>query len=218
MTVATLTPRIREALGVAAGYDAETIPAAIRRSILSLLRDYNFPKSLKRKVFEGLEPGQQTFRLPLGFRKLLQVRFHEPAAMAWGDPLLRREGFVPPAGDGIPRRYWLEGTKLTLDVALSAGYERAQLLLFYQSQSVEDNEDWMTEDFEDVLFVMTVYWEAATMRKPEVQNAFAQLWAEKQRGLAIYLNELEFDGLEMVMREQRWGGGERYPRLGRNVG
>lgn len=218
MSVEALTPRVREALGVSASYDAETIPAAIRRSILALLRDYNFPKALKRKVYTELTVGQQQFTLPSGFRKVLQARFHDPSALAWGDPLLRREGFVQPQANGLPKRFWLEGTKLSIDAPISQGYDKAELWLFYQSMSVEANEDWMTEDYEDVLFVRTVYWEAATMRKPEVQGAFAQLWAEKQRSLAIYLNEIEFDGLEMVMREQRQKTGERYPRLGPNVG
>lgn len=210
MSVASLTPRVREALSVSSSYDEETIPAAIRRAIGALLRDYNFPKTIKRKEY-ALTDGLQSVTVPQGFKRPLNIQLYDAASIAWSDPLKRRESFVRPQGDGIPRRYWLEGTKLWLDTAISGGYVDCILQLFYQTQLVADCEDWMTDDFEDVIFNYTIYREAASLRKPEVQQAFTQLWAADRTSLAVYLNELEFGGLEMVMREQTWTDPERYP-------
>lgn len=214
MSVAGLTPRVREALGVSSSYDAETIPALIRRSIKRLLRDYHFPKSLIREDFTELFINSDEFTLPDGFKKEYRVNFYDDSSGVdyWSDPLFKSETFRLPQPDGFPRYYWLEGTKLKTDTPLPESMVGFTLQLYYESWSVDDNETWFTEDFEDVLFYHSVFRGAAEMRKPEVMQAFAPLWMDEQQSLAIYTNELEFDNLEIRMREPSRQIVERYPR------
>lgn len=211
MTVAALTPRVREALGVASSYDAETIPALIRRSIKRLLRDYHFPKSIQKQAFTNLILGSKEYTTPAGFKKALLLQFYDPTAGAWSEPLRRSEGFRLPQPDGVPRYYWAEGTKLVTDTKLAISQVGLTLELYYESMDLASNETWMVADFEDVLFYHSVFRGAAEMRKPEVMQAFAPLWQEEAQSLAIYLNELEFDNLEMQMKELQPRLRERYP-------
>lgn len=206
-----LVVRVRTALSVSAEYDEE-LRDDVEGAARSLLRRYNFPKSIKRSVLQGFVAGQQQFDLPAGFKRMMQARFYDPIGLAWGDTLPRRDAFVLPSSSEVPTRYWIEGTKLWIDTPLQGGYQAAQLILLYQSGLVADNLDWMVEDFEDILINYTVYRTAPSKRKPEVGASYQQLWAADQTELAIYLNELEFDELELVMREEREPRFvERYP-------
>lgn len=215
MSVADLVPRVVEALGVSDSYAASTVPAGIRRCINRLLRDYNFPKSLKKETFENLLLGDSEFELPDGFKKEHLVMLHTPASIgtidAWTEPLRKREGMVLPSRDGVARFYWLYGTKLAIDTPISDIYAGINLQLWYQSMDPATNEDWFSTDFSDVLFTYSVYRLAPEMRKPEVQQAFAPMWQEDATSIAIYANELEFSNLDMVWREARQPDPERYP-------
>lgn len=212
MTVAALVPRVRESLGVSASYDAETIPALIRRSIKRLLRDYHFPKSVHREEFLNLFLNSQEYTLPAGFKKELLVQFYDPVTTSWSEPLLKAEGFRLPNSEGYPRYYWLEGLKLHTDTPLDISRVGFTLQLWHESMDVAANEDWFTEDFEDAVYYHAVFRGAAEMRKPEVMQAFAPLWQDEVTSLAIYTNELEFDNLHMVQREPAARRGERYPK------
>lgn len=214
MSVAALVPRVREALGVSTSYDAETIPALIRRCIKRLLRDYHFPKALVKETFTPLAEGDFEFDLPSGFKKEYLVNFYDSADDgSWSDPLLKSEGFRLPEPEGyVAAHYWLEGTKLLISTPITSEQTTLTLQLYYESWDVDTHEDWFTEDFEDVLFYYSVLKGAAEMRKPEVLQAFAALWEDERTSLAIYANELQFDSLEMRAREPRGWNRERYPR------
>jgi hypothetical protein len=219
--IADLVPRVRRSLGVNATYD-DDIAAGIGRAMVRLLRDYNFPKTVRRLEYADLAAGVQQFQLPDGFKRPLQVQFYEPAASAWSEPLMRREGFVRPslglhddrAALPYASYYWLEGSKLWTDRPLDAGAAGITLQLFYQSMLVDDdNTSWMLQDFEDIIFTYSVVRLAPDLRKPEVLAAYAPLWQDEQQSIAIFLNELEFAGLDMQMREPLDNSGySRYPR------
>src|SRR4051812_3033146 len=117
MSVDALVPRVRTALGVSSQYDSEEIPNLIRGRIGRLLRDYNFPKSVQR-AFLGtganatdgnptLVLDEDSFDLPAGFKRDLQLRFRDPDLDAWSQPLQKREGFILPDGSGVTSWYWL---------------------------------------------------------------------------------------------------------------
>jgi len=229
MSVESLTPRVREALGVSQSYDTESIPNAIRRAIKRLLRDYNFPKSVQTVVWDTVEldpdapgywpVGRSFVQLPAGFKKDLLIHYvvpgnDPPKTRTWTEGLKKVEGFRMPndGGDAYSRWYWLSGNFLFIDKPFyEAPTDYTQLQLYYQSWNVKENEEWFTEDFEDVLFTFTVYRTAAEMRKPEVMKAYQGLWMEDVQSLAIYTNELEFDNLYMMMKEPTYSRSERYP-------
>jgi hypothetical protein len=201
MSVADLVPRVREALGISASYEAEIIPALIRRQIGRLLRDYNFPKQIVRVEFPVTDPTAQTFVLPAGFKKELAVHIFDPRTTLWSEPLKKREGMVPQTFE--PDYYWLQGGSLQLNTPMGPNGVGMKLVVFFQSMDPVLNEDWMTEDFEDVVFTLSVYRGSIEQRKPDVGAAFGQLWKEDQASLAIYVNELEFSNLDMIQRETR---------------
>ena len=229
MTVETLTPRVREALGVSSSYDKDTIPAAIRRGMQRLLRDYHFPKSIKTAVWKTtavppdliLNVGQQTFPLPKGFKKDMQLIYTQPGMgpydQYFSNPLKKLEEFRAPNmggydGDWQARFYWLQGENFVIDKWLTEmPTEPLGLCLVYESGDVASNEAWLCEDFEDIVYMLTVYRTAAEMRKPEVMKAYEALWREEQASIAIYLNELEFDNVNIMQREPTWKLYERYP-------
>lgn len=225
MTVETLTPRVREALGVSSSYDTETIPAAIRRAMKRLLRDYHFPKAISTVTWKttavdpepALIPGQQVFPLPKGFKKDMTVIYSQPGEsvfdIKYSAPLKKLEGFrAPNSGDWSAKYYWLQGQNMVIDKWLTElPTDPLGLTLIYEGWDVEVNESWFCEDFEDVLYLLTVYRTAAEFRKPEVMKAYAPLWAEEQQSLAIYTNELEWDNIDVMMREATWQPTERYP-------
>jgi hypothetical protein len=210
-------------LGLNASYDATIIPALVTRQARKLLRDYNFQKSLTRQTYAAPQvvATYPSFDLPAGAGKILGLRFNDPTNNTWSDMLKRRESFVLPnvdptwqSVDGIvdlsQRRYWQEGTKLYLAEPIDASLTGLNLVLWYQTVEPA-SATWIYDDFEDVLFTLSVYRGAAENRKPEVQQAYQALWAEDMQSLAIYLNELEFDNLEMVQREERTVYRDRYP-------
>jgi hypothetical protein len=219
MSVASLTPRVREACGVSTAYDDETIPALIRRCIRRLLRDYHFPKSVRQLNYDTIL-GQGSFTLPVGFKKELGVQWYDPSGEgSWSDPLSKAPGFRLPQPDSIARWYWLQGLDLMIDTPVADTLMNDFVLqLFYESLLVETvgeelgNEDWFTEDFDDVLFYCAVVKGAVEFRKPEVAQAFSPLYAEEITSLAIYTNELEWSNVRVQMMEPRRFSTERYPR------
>lgn len=214
MSIASLTPRVREALGVSSSYDAATIPAAIKRAAQRLLRDYNFPKARARQT-TVLALGQNSWALPSGVGKIRGLRYYNPTDTTYSDWLERREGFVLPVeSDSLSaHQWWIEGATLYLSNKVDSGSvaQGLQAILFYQTLDPDASGGWIYDDFEDVLYYMTVYREASTMRKPEVQQAFTTLYQEELSALAIYLNELEWDGVVVNQREERIRFTERYP-------
>lgn len=222
MAVTDLVPRVRKALGVSSSYDAVEVPALIRSAIGRLLRDYNFPKSVTRAYLGAgpaaadgnptLELGDSSFDLPAGFKREFQVRFRDPADNSWTKPLSKREGFILPDNTQTTSWYWLEGTKLYIDLEIDTDGVGKQLVLIHQSQLVDaTSEDWITTDFPDAVCYLSLVRGAVDFRKPEVAQAYGALWQDEQTSLAIYLNELEWGNTVLVQRELRNPLIERYP-------
>jgi hypothetical protein len=104
-----------------------------------------------------------------------------------------------PATDG-PSFYWQEGNLLKLDTPVDeAGYS---IDVWWNSVDVDLADAWITSDFEDIVFTLSTMRLAQDLRKPEVQAAFAQTWQEQVPTLAQYLNEVEFNDLDIRMRPE----------------
>lgn len=211
MSVDALVPRVRKALGVSSSYDTDDIPALIRGTINRLLRDYNFPKSVLRTDFTNLLLNSQEYTLPAGFKRELAVQFYDPIKVEWSDPLLKSEGFRRPYPDTYPHHYWLQGLKLITDNKLPSDMVGYTLQLYYQSMLATANEDWITVDFEEAVRIFSVMRGAAEYRKPEIATIYMALWTDERESLAIYLNELEWNNTQIMMREAREAPAERYP-------
>jgi hypothetical protein len=214
--IADMVPRVREALSVDSSYDNEIIPYGIQRAMTRFLRDYNFPWSLKTETFTGLVAGQRSYELPAGFKKELGVLFYDTTDETYSDPLLKREGFVLPYSDGIPRHYWMSDGQLHTDIALAAAdAATTNLVLYYQSLDWAENEEWMVDRFEDMLFTFATFRLAAEKNKKEVAEIYGALWQDDRQSLAIYLNELEFDNQIFIQREAQTVHTDRYGTLSR---
>ena len=213
MLIEELVPRVRKALGVSSSYDNEEIPTLIKSAVKRLLRDYNFPKSRARQTYNLATVGEQAFNLPAGYKRDFALMFYDPDPLKneWSDPLQKAEGFRLPSADGITSKYWIEGQQFYIDVPIAADGIGKQLVLFYQSQSLALNSSWMLDDFEDAVAYLAITRGAADMRKTEVLQAYAPLWTDEVTSLAIYLNELEWDGVVVQQREPRLRHTERYP-------
>jgi hypothetical protein len=212
MAYADLILEVREALGVSSSYDAVTIPAALKSSAIYLLKGYNFPRNMLISTTSAVPAGTGALALPSMIKKeeLLLLRDARTAGQPAYKQLQKSEGFRMPAQDDMPNFYWLAGNSLIFDtVTPEAGLD---LVLYYQSLDPVSAEAWLTVDFREELINRTVYSKAAALRKPEVMQAYTPLWRESQTALAKYLNELEFDGLVMTMRQSSEQRGERYPR------
>lgn len=236
MTVEALVPRVRKALGVSSSFDSEDIPDLIRAAIGRLLRDYHFPKTVSRYYLGSggtadgssgslLALSDQSFDLPNGFKLAGQLRFYDPSEKTWSDPLERRDGFILPSElfadvtslvpnftNQITKRFWLEGTKLWIDLAIDTDGVGKQLVLWYESLLVDTaSEAWMTTDFTDAVVYLSIMRGALQFRKPDVAKDYSGLWQDEQTSLAIYLNELEWDSVVVMQRERRVETSPRYP-------
>lgn len=219
-TVSQLAQKVRVALAVSAEYEGSTLPDAVRGVMRRLLRDYNFPKSVIRVTSADAEAvGKTQYVMPAGLKRPLEVRFFDQANNAWSRRLERREGFSLPYGsDGFGpaaedlygRFYWLEGNKLVVDTPMPAAGLR--LTLWYQSMLVDAAaEQWMLDDMEDLIFSRAVMEAGLMLRKTEAANAYASLVAEQTKSIAMFANELEWNGVELSMREPRALPSDRYP-------
>jgi hypothetical protein len=211
MSVDALVPEVRGALAVSSSFDDEKIPALIRRTINRLLRDYNFPKSVRREDYLNAFLNTKEFTLPDGFKRELEVRYFEPETEAYSEPLRKSDKFRLPYPSGVPYYYWLEGTKLVVDTPYPSSMVGYSTFIWYQSMDAAGNEDWLTEDFADSVFYLSVVRGCAEFRKPEVMQTYAPLWDDERNSLAIYLNELEWNKVQVNMREARGYPPERYP-------
>lgn len=210
MLIEALVPRVRNGLGVAESYDNIEIPDLIKSAIRRLLRDFNFPKSKQRAIYD-LVLDDQGFDLPVGFKLPGTLRFYNPLTKEWSEPLRRYERFTLPSKDGVTSGYWIEGQKLWIDAPIEQDGVGKQLVLFYQDQSWELNYDWITDNYEDAVAYLAIVRGAGDMRKDEVMKIYAPLWSDEQTSLAIYLNELEWDSVEILMREPSMNPRVRYP-------
>lgn len=212
MTFEELVSRVREACGVASSYEDETIPALVNRCVNRLLRDYHFPKAVKQQDFTNLFLNSQEYTLPDGFKAVLEARFYNPLTAEWAEePLEKVNGRILPSPRGYPAKYWLQGTKLITDVKLPSDMVGFTLQLFYESMDAASNRDWFITDFESAIYYFACVLGSAEFRKPEVAQIYGPLWADERESLAIYLNELEWDDVQITMREARTSPRLRYP-------
>lgn len=198
MTIATMTPIVREALGVSSSYDATTIPAGIRRAIAFMLRTWTFPQALVTTNIAIALNAKQIALPATGVGKIRAVRLKDGTGTLF--KRLRRTllGELPRA-DG-PSYYWQEGNILKLDTAVTeSGYSAD---VWYSSTDVTAADPWITVDFEDIVFTLSTMRLAQELRKPEVLQAFAASWQEQVPSLAQYLNEVEFNDLDVRMKPE----------------
>lgn len=204
---------LRERLQLDDSYTTD-IARSVQRIVVRWLRDYNFPKAVRLETFEDVAEGTNSFALPTDFKKPVLVLFSDdtdPDDVAYSDPLLRREGFVRANADGVPRYYWMVGSTLYVDVPMPADSPNTNLLLYYLSNDVAANIDWLLGDFPDVLFTFCMFRLSSEYGKPELAQIYAALWQEDIKSLAIFVNELNYDQLEMVMHAGTPQFRERYP-------
>jgi hypothetical protein len=212
MSVDAMVPLVRSALAVSSSYDDEKIPDLIRRTINRLLRDYHFPKSVVRTTIVGLTAGDQHFTLPVGFKKELGVRLYNPVDKSWTEPLGKRNEFRLPYPSKQPRHYWLEGSELWIDTPISVEMAGLSAVIWHETMDADSNETWITAEYPDAVMYLSIVRGAAEFRKPDIVPVYAELWKDEQQSLAIYLNELEWDKVEMYQREAVGYPSDRYPR------
>lgn len=212
MDVDSMVPLVRSALAVSSSYDDEKIPDLIRRTINRLLRDYHFPKAVKRQDFAALTEGDNTFDLPDGFKKELEFRLFDPSDSSWSDPLVKSDGFKLPYPSGAPYYYWLEGTQLLIDTPIDVARIGFSGVLWYESMDSDSNEGWICNDYPDSVMYFSIVRGAAEFRKPEVASTYGPLWSDERESLSTYLNELEWNNVAIYQREARSIPIERYPR------
>jgi len=116
-----------------------------------------------------------------------------------------------PASSGATSNYWIEGTTLWIDTAIEADGVGKQLVFFYQGLAVTPNESWITVDWADAVVYSSAMRGAVEVRKPELADTYAKLWADERESLAIYLNELEWGNVVMMQRERKLPALDRYP-------
>lgn len=211
MTIEALVPKVRKALGVNASFEADEIPTLIREAVNRLLRDYHFPKSVKRATFTDAVAGDYQFALPDGFKQELEVRYYDPTSSSYSDPLKKRERFQLPYPSGAPFYYWLEGGNLVVDTPYSTSMVGYSTFIWYESMDVDGNL-WITDDFSSAVRYLAITRGCAEFRKPEVMETFAPLWQDEQQSLAIYTEELRWNNSDIIMREPAGYPPCRYPR------
>lgn len=212
MDVDSMVPLVRSALAVSQSYDDEKIPDLIRRTINRLLRDYHFPKAVRRTDFV-LAEGDFSFALPDGFKKELEFRLFDPTTVSWTDPLVKADSFQLPYPSGAPYYYWLQGTELVIDTPIDASRAGFSGVLWFESMDTDSNESWLCDDFPDSVMYFSIVRGAAEFRKPEVMQTYGPLWQDEQGSLAIYLNELEWNNVVVMQRSTpALNYNPRYPR------
>jgi hypothetical protein len=206
-----LIPRVRQMLSVKSEYDDTTIRPGIVEAMQRLLRDYNFPKSVKRLTTAA--PGQvQTLPFPDGVKRPLELRLMNPLDGSYTDPILRREGFTRSTLAPFPEYYWVEDGLIRLDKMLTADYGACNAVFWYQSMVPDAAlQQYLLTSFPDVVKYKAVVALALELRKTEAAQAFAPMWTEAQVSIATFVNELEWNSVEATMHEAHQRVFDRYP-------
>lgn len=198
MTIAAMVPVVREAVGVSSSYDAVTIPAGIRRAIAFMLRTWTFPQALEIANFPIADGASQVALPATGVGKIRAVRIKDATNTLF--KRLRRTlvGELPHSQG--PLYYWQEGAVLKLDTPIDGvGYS---IDVWYQSTDVDAADPWITADFEDTVFTLSTLRLATELRKTEVAATFQSIWNEHIPTIAQYLNEVEFNDLDVRMKPE----------------
>lgn len=212
MTYSAVAGTVRDALSVSSAHDT-VILAAVTRSAKYLLRNYNFPESVTYAALpsaSSLGEGDDSVTLPSNVGKIKGVRLKQTNA----DPvtymvLRRREETVLPT-EGGPIYYIRTATELALDTELDD--EVYKLEIWYQTVSTTSAETWLSDTYEDVLFHLSALRACPLVHKPELIATYSGLWQQDQAVLAVYLNEVEWEGLSLRMgNDEITTFTERYP-------
>lgn len=201
MTIAAMVPVVREALGVSSSYDNVTIPAGIRRAIAFMLRTWQFPQALTLGNFPIAASAQQVALPAAGVGMIHAVRLKDGTAAPNTLYKRLRRTLVGelPHSDG-PVFYWREGNLIKLDTALGAGDVGYSLDIWYNNVNIDTADPWITSDFEDITFTLSTMRLATELRKMEIAQTFQAAWQEQVPTLATYLNELEWNDIDIRMK------------------
>lgn len=213
---ADLVPDVREALGVGSAKDS-VVQAGLERNARYLLRNYNFPESLTYYASSTLADSATGFALPVAPAAVGKIKAVRLKLTSESPPLYKRlrrreESVLPTEGGPI---YWYRlGANIAFDTPLVRNPVSETYVgeLWYQTVSIATAESWLSDTYRDCLFHRTAYELAPLLRKPEAQQVFSALWQEDQVILASYLNELEFQDLDLRLGEHEVPALiERYP-------
>lgn len=206
-----LVGRVRGALGVSSSYDADLIPDGIRRACRFILRGWDFPQANARWDSAAFAIGADSIDLPAFFEKpwAAKLMLNQGADTLSRDLPRGGPDAIPHAGYG-PRSYSIIGRKLYLDTKLlEAGY---YVRLWYKSLDLNAHEEWLTGDYEDTVFVRSVFTLANELSKPEIMQAYGPLWQEQVEQLGTTVSENNYADSEVIMRAStrdytpRYGG------------
>ena len=201
---------LREGLAVSASYDGRLM-RGISNAARSLLRAYNFREALRRDTVNVL-PNTRSFILPLDCGKIKSVRLvTQEGGTTLYKRLRRREEGTLPYWNG-PSFYWIEGGYGLMDTPLPHDAIGYMAEVWYQSDSPEFAEDWLSRKYADVLEHKAGAEQSLKMRKTEAFQIYSQLWQEDVAILGRYMPELEFGDMDLSMGEvNREVVSERYP-------
>lgn len=205
-----LVPDIREALGVSTAHDASII-RGLTRNARYFLRNFNFRESVRRTAAVPLPLGATSFATPADAGKVKAVRLRQQSGLQFLYKRLRKreEGQLPQRAEVGPMFYWHEPPLIKLDTPMpETGLD---VEVWYQSTDPVFAEPWLSSTYSDVLTHRVIYEMAPTKRKPEAMQIYSALWQEDLTVLANYLQEIEFEDLEMRMAPDARFVSERYP-------
>lgn len=219
MSVEEMVPSVRQALGVESSYDTDTIAPGIRRSIGFLLKTYRFPNALVRDTsLPALSLGAKEINLPntgLGIGELQALVMVDPDDATLRYRLRRDMPGNEISNTSEPTAYWREAGKLILNTGTLKANWKPELL--YYNSDITTAEAWITVDFLDELFNLTMFRLASQLRKAELAQLFSAYWAENKQQLAAYINEQNYSDLDIRMGERPPKGGipiDRYGPIG----
>jgi hypothetical protein len=203
---------LREGLAVSASYDGRLM-RGITNAARSLLRAYNFREALRRSDVI-VHQGQGNFELPLDAGKIKAVRLYvnEGGTTSYKRLRRREEGTLPYYNG--PTFYWIEGGKGLMDSPLPHDAVGYRVEIWYQTDSPEIAEPWLSTKYADVLEHKAGSEQAIKLRKTEAFSLYSQLWQEDVAILGRYIPELEFGDMDLSMGDrQREQVLDRYPAI-----
>jgi hypothetical protein len=203
---------LREGLAVSSSYDGRLM-RGISNAARSLLRAYNFRESLRRADVI-VHAGQRSFALPADVGKIKSVRLYvvEGGTTSYKQLRRREEGTLPYFNG--PSFYWLEGGVGLMDSPLPTDAVGYRMEVWYQSDSPEFAEPWLSTKYADVLEHKAGTEQSLKMRKTEAFQIYNALWQEDIAILGRYMPEIEFGDMDLSMGDrQREQVLDRYPAV-----
>jgi len=203
---------LREGLAVSSSYDGRLM-RGISNAARSLLRAYNFREALRR-VDVTLLPNTRNFSLPADCGKIKSVRMYvvEGGTTSYKRLRRREEGTLPYYNG--PTFYWIEGGVGLMDSPMPHDAVGYRMEVWYQSDSPEFAEPWLSKKYADVLEHKAGAEQSLKMRKTEAFQIYSALWQEDVAILGRYMPELEFGDMDLSMGDtQREQVLDRYPAI-----